>query len=162
MKLNEFLINQKPQTYKVINMEVEKSETSGEITATLTLETPISIVTGSNSVLDDATGVTERLKAYDVDQVKIHQKNFDSEDVDIDPETRKGTVTCKDLRLDVSSRLEVWLTKESFNKFKTDNRKERSGKRRSGILTAMHEKKTKTEFKGVTAPVAPKAEIVVQ
>lgn len=133
--------------FNVVGFTVESAERDGSKIAVLQLDKPIPVVEGSQFVGDDASGDRERLKAYDVETVRVHQDDFDADGIDIDPETRKGTVKC-DLRLDVANSGDVWLKAKSFAAFAREKAGERKSERQSGIVAKMQERRAKATFKG--------------
>lgn len=133
--------------FNVASFTVEVAERDGSKIAVLQLDKPIPVVEGSQFVGDDASGDRERLKAYDVESVRVHQDDFDAEGIDIDPETGKGTVKC-DLRLDVANSGDVWLKSKSFAAFAREKAGERKSERQSGIVAKMQERRAKATFKG--------------
>lgn len=145
MKLTNFLANKAQTEFEVMRVEQEVTESNGEKIAVLYLKNPIPIVDGSMSISDDA-GAQERLQAYDVTTVRIHQRDFEAEGIDIKED---GTGTVKtDLRLDVSNRGDVWLTSKSFNTFRREKAQDRRAERRSGITAQMQARKANALLKG--------------
>lgn len=155
MKLTNFLANKSQTEFEVIRTDMEVTESNGEKIAVLHLKKPIPIVQGSMTVSDDTTGASERLEAYDVEVIRIHQRDFDDEGIDIADD---GTGTVKtNLRLDVSNRGDVWLTSKSFNAFRRERAQDRRSDRRSGILSKMNERKASKALKDVSVEGKPEA-----
>jgi len=158
MKLKNFLADKSQTELEVARTEMEVTESNGEKIAVLHLKKPIPIVQGSMTVNDDATGTSERLEAYDVEIVRMHERDFDVEGVEINED---GTGTVKtNLRLDVSNRGDVWLTSKSFNAFRRERAQDRRNERRSGIVTRMQERKAVKNLAG--ADLTGKAETVAE
>lgn len=155
MKLKNFLANKSQTEFEVVRTEMEVTESNGEKIAVLHLKKPLSIVQGSMTVSDEATGSSERLEAYDVEVVRMHERDFDAEGIDINED---GTGFVKtNLRLDVSNRGDVWLTSKSFNAFRREKAGERASTRRSGIVTKMQERKASKALGGVNVEGKPEA-----
>jgi hypothetical protein len=144
MKLSQFVADKAVTAFTFERMVLETTETNGEKIAVLYLTKTIPMVEGSMSVGDEATGdAVERLKAYDVETVRIHQSDFDASGVEVDEVTGKGSVK-SDLRLDVSSKGDVWMKSQSFAAFRRSKNQERSQQRRSGLYKVMQERKAKS------------------
>ena len=144
MKLNAYLADKAITEFDVARVEHTVTET-GEKIAVLWLKTPIPVVQGSQRITDDATGESVRLESYDVESVRIHQRDFESDGIDINED---GTGKVKtDLRLDVSNGDDVWLTSESFASFGRKKRQENATNRKSGIVAKMNERKAASTFK---------------
>lgn len=146
-KLKEVIGLRSTTQFNVVSFSVEIAERDGSKIAVLQLDKPLAIVEGSQFVGDEANGDRERLKAYDVESVRVFERDFEAEGIDIDPETGKGTVKC-DLRLDVANSGDVWLTSKSFASFAREKAGERKAERSSGIVAKMAERRTKAAFKG--------------
>lgn len=145
MKLGQFLADKAVTEFEVVGTTYEVAESNGEKIAVLRLKNPIPMVEGSQSVSDDATNASERLTAWDVETVRVYQRDFDADGIDINED---GTGTVKtNLRLDVSNRGDVWLTSKSFAQFGREKRQENRNNRRSGILSKMNERKAQAILK---------------
>lgn len=159
MNLQSFVKDKKAAEFEVVGVDVEIAESDGKKIAILRLKTPIPLVQGSQIVTDSASNVSQKMEAYDVEFVRIHEDDFGAEGIEIN-EDGTGTVKC-DLRLDVTRNGDVWLKKQSFRSWARDKANERRNDRSSGILNKMNARKTQAEFKGVDTnvtkpePVAP-------
>lgn len=132
----------------------EKTEEAGKKIAVLYLDKPIDLVEGSRSLKDEGTGNTERMKAFDVEVVRIHSDDWDQADIDVDDTTGAGTCET-DLRLDISNKMDVWLKSTSFAGFAAGKARERRGERVASIFNKMKEHETKAKFKqGAAASTA--------
>lgn len=148
MKLKQYLADKAQTEFEVVRVDHKVAETTGEKIAVLWLAKPIPIVQGTQTITDDATNESARIEAYEVESVRIYERDFDAEGIDINED---GTGQVKtDLMLDVSSAGDVWLTSKSFAAFGREKRQENRGKRNSGILTKMQERKASATFKGET------------
>lgn len=82
----------------------------GDIVAVLQLSAPIEMVRGSQEI--DYQGKRVPLIATDVNEVKVHQNDF--EGIVWDEDTDTGSYKGSNLLLDVSKQGQVWLRSESF------------------------------------------------
>jgi hypothetical protein len=155
MKLGEFLKDKKQSNLEIASVEMTFTETTGEKIAILHLSTPLGIVTGSQSITDEDTNTTERVVAYDVDSIKVHESDIDDEGFDM-LDNGSGKYS-GNLRLDVAkSSGEVWLRSESFaagaRAFRTENRNKRNG----GMVARIAERRAQAQAKqGNKAGVEP-------
>ena len=132
MTLLELMSKSKRTEFEFVNIEKDYAESDGSIVATLTLAEPIQEVTGSQSITDGVK--TERIVAYDVTKVKIHQSEMEDEGITVNPDGKTGTVST-DLRLDVSkSSNDVWLTSKSFATMGREMKQEKQMTRRESLL----------------------------
>ena len=132
MTLLELMSKSKRTEFKFVNIEKDYAESDGSIVATLTLAEPIQEVTGSQTITDGVN--TERIVAYDVTKVKIHQSEMEDEGISVNADGKSGTVS-SDLRLDVSKTSnDVWLTSKSFASMGREMRQERQISRRESLL----------------------------
>jgi hypothetical protein len=146
MKLAQFVAEKGVTEFTFERLVLETTEQNGEKIAVLYLTKPIPMVEGSLLVGDEAVGEsTERLKAYDVETIRIHQTDFEASGVEVDEKTGKGSVKT-DLRLDVSGKGDVWIRSQSFAQFKRSKNLERSQNRRSGLYKVMQERKAKSQL----------------
>lgn len=153
MKLTNYLANKSQTEFEVAKTEMEVTESNGEKIAVLHLKKPIPLVQGSMTATDDANGISERLEAYDVEVVRMHQRDFDAEGIEINED---GTGLVKtNLRLDVSNRGDVWLTSKSFNAFRREKSADRRNERRSGIVNKMQERKAMKNLSGANLEEKP-------
>jgi hypothetical protein len=155
MTLLELLSQSKRTEFKFVNLQKDYAESDGSIVAILTLAEPIQEVTGSQSVTDGVN--SERVTAFDVTQVKIHQSEMSDDGITVNPDKKSGTVST-DLRLDVAkSTGEVWLTSKSFASMGREMRQEKQMTRRESLLDQI---KARREQATKVSPVAsaPKAE----
>src|SRR6478736_1972789 len=147
MKLTDFLKDKKQSELDIASVEVQFSEQNNDRIAILHLATPLAVVTGSQIITDDGTGAAERVQAFDVEQVKVHET--DLEDAGFEMDADGSGLYSGDLRLDVSKRTgEVWLRSESFASSARTMRNENTNKRSSGML-----EKIKARRAGATAKV---------
>lgn len=132
MTLLELLSQSKRTEFKFVNLEKDYAESDGSIVAILTLAEPLTEVTGSQTVTDGVN--SEKVTAYDVYKVKIHQSEMADEGITVNPDKKSGTVST-DMRLDVAkSTGEVWLTSKSFASMGREMRQERQMSRRESLL----------------------------
>ena len=114
---------------------LKDGETEKSVYLVLKLEHPIAEVTGSITE-HDPYNPEHRLvrKAYDVQEVKVNidlldfDKDFTFEEDDKENFTGNGAYT-GDADLDVSEKLEVWLTYEKFSAFSWKQRKRQQSER---------------------------------
>lgn len=154
MKLSAFLKDKKQTSFEVANVTFEMTEARdgqpAQKVAILHLAKPISLVQSSQTFTDEATGESVRNEAYDVDTVRIVERDFDTDGIDID-ESGKGTVNV-DLRLDVSRRGDVWLTGVSFSAYGRNARRQRLQERNTGVVRTMQERKAMSTLKDANVP----------
>ena len=159
MKLSQYAELNSKITLDFSKIVFEKTEEAGKKIAVLYLNKPIDMVEGSRSLKDEGTGNIERMKAFDVEVVRIHSDDWDEADIDVDDTTGAGT--CKtELRLDVSNKMDVWLKSTSFAGFAAGKARERKGERVASIFNKMKDHETKAKFKNGAATNA--AEPVAQ
>lgn len=155
--LKDILSQTKRTEFKFINFEKDYAESDGSMIAILQLETPIPIVTGSQSITDGVT--SEKIVAYDVTTVKVHESEID-DNIVVNDDGRSGTVST-DKRLDVAkSTGEVWLTAQSFSAASREMRQDSQIKRRESLLQAIRDRKAAATSSAKPAPVASKPEKV--
>lgn len=154
MKLSAFLKDKKQTSFEVANVTFEMTEARdgqpAQKVAILHLVNPIPVVQSSQTFTDEQTGETVRNEAYDVETVRIVERDFDVDGIDID-ESGKGTVNV-DLRLDVSRRGDVWLTSTSFSAYGRNARRQRLQSRNSDVVRSMQERKTAATLSTATVP----------
>lgn len=154
MKLSAFLKDKKQTSFDVKNVTFEMTEARdgqpAQKVAILHLEKPIAVVQSSQTFTDEATGESVRNEAYDVETVRIVERDFDVEGIDID-ENGKGTVNV-DLRLDVSRRGDVWLTSTSFSAYGRNARRQRIQEKNSGVVRTMQERRAAATLKDASVP----------
>lgn len=113
----------------------------GSRTAILTLKKPIEQVTGSQSITDVESATSEKVRAYDVMEVKVSEDNQDDDGFDLDEVTGAGTYK-GNLRLDVAkSSNDVWLVSTTFAAFGRAKRTENQNNRATGMLAKMSERR---------------------
>lgn len=129
--LKQVLLMGKRTEFKFSHFEQDFSESDGSRIAVLHLETPIPVVTGSQSITDGVS--SERVVAYDVTSVKVHESDMDDSIV-VNDDGISGSVS-SDMRLDVAKRSgDVWLTATSFAKASRDMREDRQTSSREKML----------------------------
>ena len=109
MKLIEALKAVKQSSFKFVRF-TKQYDSNNNMIAVLELEEPIPFVSGSQNIT--VGDITEKLDAYDVMVVKVHQDDMDNEGITVNDDG-SGEVSC-DLRLDVTKSGEVWLKTKSF------------------------------------------------
>jgi hypothetical protein len=162
MTLLELLSQSKRSEFEFVNIQKDYAE-DGSIIATFTLKNPIPEVVGSQSVTDGVN--TERVSAFDVTHIKIHQEDMEDEGISVNPDGKSGVVKT-DMRLDVAKRSgEVWLTSTSLATKSREMRDSRQMSRRDQLMQAINKRKenAKASNPAVTAPKAeaPKVQPVV-
>lgn len=103
--------------------------------AVLELDEPIPLVSGSQSISDGET--TEKLDAFDVTHVKIHEDDM-NEGIVVEDDG-SGEVSTDGLRLDVSRSGEVWLRSKSFAASGQEFRRSRTSERDQNVLQKLRE-----------------------
>lgn len=162
MKLSQYVASKKITEFEVASTTYDVAEKDGTKIAVLHLKTPIPNVKGSSLLTDEVTNETIRNEQWDVDTVRVAEANFDVDGIDLN-EDGSGTVKC-DLRLDVSRRGEVWLTKESFSSFGRKSSRNRRSEGRTSLMDRIKERQTRATFASNTtdagAPAGNKPETV--
>lgn len=157
MKLTQYAELNKSVKLSFDKIVIEATEKTGEKIAVLFLTKPIDMVEGSRSITDEGSGASERMKAYDVETVRVHSEDWEAANIDVDEATGKGTCEC-DLRLDVSNKMDVWLKSTSFAGWTAGKARERKSERVGSIFAKMKQRETKAVFKadtvGAAEPVA--------
>lgn len=159
MKLAEFLKDKTLVDVKITRVSVELTENNGEKIAVLSLSEPIPLVEGSRFIVDDDNKEQERMKAYDVETLRVHERDMEAEGIEIN-EDGTGFIKADKLRLDVSNSGDVWVTSKSFRAFVTEKRNERRNERTSGIISKMKERGALSALKSTgtsTAKTKPDA-----
>jgi len=120
--------------FKFTHFEQDFSESDGSRIAVLHLESPIPTVTGSQTITDGIT--SEKVVAYDVTTVKVHETDMD-DSIIVNDDGISGSVS-SDMRLDVAKRSgDVWLTATSFAKASREMREDRQTSSREKMLESI-------------------------
>lgn len=179
-KLSEILGSKKGVDLEFVDLITDET-TAGDPIVRLTLKAPLNNVMG-RVVTDPITQQRGRLEANDVEVVSIGKDALAKiEELEVaelqKPEAERvmpftwieegksGKLSCN-LKLDVSSNLEVWVVTESFAKFGNNRRREIREQRTSALIKKINDNKTQKEFKdtnvtntsgaGTPEPVAAK------
>lgn len=150
MDLQELLSENPAVDIEIVGIVTEFTRKREKV-AVLTLKRPIPLVIGSQSLsetgnVEDA----EKLEAYDVEIVRIHQSDFKAKGVSFNKD-KTGTIKSDDLLLDVAQSGEVWVKSVSFADFSRGQRQENKNKKIGGTFTKMREAKAKSAFKSGTS-----------
>lgn len=150
MKLNEFVSEKAISELVIARTEIVPTE-SGEKVAILHLKQPLASVTGSQSIIDDASGETVRIEAYDVEAVKIHESDMEDDGFNMNED---GSGTYKgDLRLDVAKGSgDVWLKATSFAASAREMRKANRTERQGGLLSKIRERQKAAKTTNAARP----------
>ena len=96
MKLSAFLKDKKQTSFEVANVTFEMTEARdgqpAQKVAILHLANPIKLVQSSQTFTDEATGESVRNEAYDVENVRIVERDFDTDGIDIDENGKPAKV----------------------------------------------------------------------
>jgi hypothetical protein len=132
--LKQVLLMGKRTEFKFTHFEQDFSESDGSRIAVLHLESPIPTVTGSQTITDGIT--SEKVVAYDVTTVKVHETDMD-DSIIVNDDGISGSVS-SDMRLDVAKRSgDVWLTATSFAKASREMREDRQTSSREKMLESI-------------------------
>lgn len=132
--LKQVLLMGKRTEFKFSHFEQDFSESDGSRIAVLHLESPIPVVTGSQTITDGVH--SEKVVAYDVTTVKVHESDMD-DSIMVNDDGISGSVS-SDMRLDVAKRSgDVWLTATSFAKASREMREDRATSSRDKMLEAI-------------------------
>lgn len=148
MKLSEVMKGKFLVDVLITGFEPQMTAT-GEPFAILHLKNPIPEVTGSRTITGVDNTESERLKAWDVIELKVAGANLDHEDIHMEKDGT-GTIQSSSLRLDVANSGDVWLVTESFAQFGRTQRQNRTAERRSGLISKMQDRKAKAAFGSTT------------
>lgn len=149
MKL-ESLVTKFAIEFEFSHYQLTVADSDRKKIAVLYLKEPIPTVEGSQIISDEEAGIREKVKAYDVETVRIHQDDFAAANVTIN-EDGSGSVKC-DLILDVSKRTrEVWIKSISFARFRANQQVERNAAQNRAILGDMQARKASKLLAGNTS-----------
>jgi hypothetical protein len=157
MTLQELLSQTKRSEFEFVNIQKDYAEDGSKL-AIFTLKTAIPEVTGSQTVTDGVN--TERVSAFDVTSVKMHEEDIaelGENEFTLNADGKSGKIST-DLRLDVAKRSgDVWLKSTSFAASGREMRESKQLSRRDQLMAAINKRK---EDAKPSSPVvnAPKAE----
>lgn len=123
--------------FSFVDIDIEKTK-DGDSVATLTLETPIAMVRGSQKL--DIGGKKVPLIAYDVTTVKVHENDM-VEGFAFDEDGTAGEYNGDTLFLDVTKNGDVWMRSQTFASSGNDFRQKRNDERTADIVKRQIERK---------------------
>lgn len=139
LSLKEKLLLVATLSLNFVNIRSEKAS-DGTMIAILELAEPKEEVIGSQTY--DDNGTTRNYKAYDVEEVRVHEDDF-VDGFEFDENGTTGTYNGAELEFDVAKNGRVWLVTEKFSQAGNRMRREGRNNRVQEIINRQKEREAK-------------------